>query len=168
MPPQKNAGAKASKRVSGVQSKNARFIQSFVSDLRTGDEVTDVYISRVTARLGNGRMMVFYMDSENRPQIVQTVIRGTFRGKAKRSVWIDVGSIVVIAHSGISGSASFEIMAILSDDEIKEIRKLKTIDARIFDSNILDKDVLLSDNPTESGFEFETAEVMDDDEIDNI
>lgn len=168
MPPQKNTGAKASKRVSGVQSKNERFIQSFVSDLRNGDEVTDVYLSRVTGRLGNGRMLLFYMDSDKLPHIVQGVIRGTFRGKSKRSVWIDIGSIVLIADSGISGSATFEIMAVLSDDEIKDIRKVHDIDSRIFDSNILDKDILLSDKPTETGFEFETPDEMPDEEVDKI
>lgn len=169
MPPQKNSGAKASKRVSGVQAKNARFIQSFMGDIRKEGKADDVYVARVIARLGNGRMEVFYMDASSRPQTVQAVIRGSFRGKGKRSVWIDIGTIVVIADSGIAGSAEFEIMAILSADEIRDLRKEIEIDARIFELDNRDKEMLKSERQTVSdGFEFEKAEELEDDDIENI
>jgi hypothetical protein len=164
MPPQKNAGAKASKRVSGVQSKNSRFIQSYLDDLRCEGKADDVYIGRVIGRLGSGRMDVFYIDADSKPQTVQSVIRGSFRGKGKRSVWIDVGSIVAIAYSGISGSAEYEIMAVLSQEDLNSLRRETTIDPRILDITNVDKDVLKSDNPIpDGGFEFETIE---EDEID--
>jgi hypothetical protein len=169
MPPQKNSGAKSSKRVSGVQAKNARFIQTFMSDIRSEGKAEDVYVSRVIARLGNGRMEVFYMDASNQPQTVQAVIRGSFRGKGKRSVWIDIGTIVVIADSGIAGSAEFEIMAILSADEIRNLRKEIEIDPRIFELDNRDKDMLKSEREAVAGgFEFEKAEEIGDDDIENI
>ena len=167
MPPQKNAGAKASKRVSGVQSKNSRFIQSYLDDLRKEGKADDIYIARVIGRLGSGRMDVFYIDADNKPQTVQSVIRGSFRGKGKRSVWIDIGSIVAIADSGIAGSAEYEIMAVLSQDDLDSLRKETTLDPRILDITNVDKDLLKSDNPiTDGGFEFDREE--DEIDIDDI
>jgi hypothetical protein len=163
MPPQKNAGAKASKRVSGVQSKNSRFIQSYLDDLRSEGKVRDVYVSRVIARLGVGRMEVFYIDSANKPQTAQAVIRGSFRGKGKRSVWIDIGSIVVIADSGIGGSAQFEIMAVLAQDDIDTLRRETVLDPRILDITNVDKDVLKTDRLSlDGGFEFDKGDAIEE------
>ena len=159
MPPQKNTGAKASKRVSGVQSKNSRFIQSYLDDIHKEGSADDVYVSRVIARLGDGRMEVFYIDAKKNPKTVQAVIRGSFRGKGKRSVWIDVGCIVIIADSGIAGSAEFEIMAILDQNDLNSLKRETTLDPRIIDTANTDKDVLTSDRPTtDGGFEFDTTE----------
>lgn len=166
MPPQKNTGAKAAKRVTGVQSKNSRFIQSYLDDLHKEGHVEDVYIGRIIGRLGNGRMEVFYIDTEKKPQTVQAVIRGSFRGKGKRSVWIDVGSVVAIADSGIAGSAEFEIMAILDQSDVNALRKETTLDARILDTANTDKDALKSDRPAlDGGFEFDREEEVDIDAI---
>jgi hypothetical protein len=154
MPPQKNSGTKASKRVSGVEAKNSRFITAFMEDIRDG-EVSDVYVSRVISRLGNGRMGIIYMDSQNQPHIVQAVIRGSFRGKGKRGVWIDIGSIVIISDSGVSGSAEFEIMAVLSPEEVSHIRKDLELDPRIFDINNTDPKLLMSDQPAPDEIVFE-------------
>lgn len=159
MPPQKNAGAKASKRVSSVQTKNSRFIKAYLDDIRSEGKADDVYISRVIGRLGDGRMEVFYVDAKKRAHTVQAVIRGSFRGKGKRSVWIDVGSIVIIVDSGLSGSAEFEIMAILEQDDLDSLRRETTLDPRILDITNVDKDVLTSDRPTiDSAFEFDRGE----------
>ena len=163
MPPQKNSGAKSSKRVSGVESKNARFIQTYLDDIRRKQSTENVYVARIIARLGDGRMDAFYLDEENKPQTAQVVIRGSFRSKGKRSVWIEVGSIVIIASSGIPGSAEFGIMAILSQEDLNALKREITIDPRILDTASVDKVVLKSDIITpDGGFEFDTAE----DEID--
>lgn len=169
MPPQKNAGAKASKRVSGVQSKNSRFIQSYLDDLHKEGKADDVYVSRVIARLGDGRMEVFYIDEKKRPQTVQAVIRGSFRGKGKRSVWIDVGSIVIVADSGIAGSAEFEIMAILDQNDLNNLKRETELDARILDITTVDKDALKSDRPAdEGGFEFDKSDDESEVDIDDL
>ena len=166
MPPQKNAGAKASKRVSGVQAKNSRFIQSYLVDLRKEGKVEDVYIGRIIGRLGNGRMEVFYMDNKQKPQTIQAIIRGSFRGKGKRSVWIDIGSIVAIADSGIAGSAEFEILAILDQVDLNALKSETTLDPRVLDTMNTDKDILKSDRPVaDGGFEFETID-NEEEEID--
>lgn len=168
MPPQKNTGAKASKRVSGVQSKNSRFIQSYLDDIHKEGHAEDVYVARVISRLGNGRMDVFYLDATKCPQTTQAIIRGSFRGKGKRSVWIDVGSIIMIADSGIPGSAEFEIMAILDQNDLNNLKREITVDPRILDTANVDKDILKSKNcvVVDNGFEFDT--INEDIEVDDI
>jgi hypothetical protein len=104
-------------------------------------------------------MDIFYIDSKNKPQTAQAVIRGSFRGKGKRSVWIDIGSIVVIADSGIGGSAQFEIMAVLAQDDIDTLRRETVLDPRILDITNVDKDVLKTDRlGLDGGFEFDKGE----------
>jgi hypothetical protein len=163
MPPQKNSGAKASKRVSGVEAKNSRFIQAYLGDLHRDGKADDVYVARVIARLGNGRMDVFYLDKYGSPNTTQAVIRGSFRGKGKRSVWVDIGSIVMIGDSGIAGSAEFEIMAILSQDDLNSLRRETTIDPRILDITKVDKEQLKSSTcpVADGGFEFDASEDVD-------
>lgn len=144
--PQKNSGAKASKRVSGVEVKNNKFIQTFMNDVASGEEVKFVFVARVIKKLGNGRVEVVYQ-GKNGFQIAQAIIRGSFRGKAKRSMWIEVGSIVVIADSGVPGSAEFGIMALLDDDQVRDTRKTMELNPRLFDITETDPASLLSNRP---------------------
>jgi hypothetical protein len=168
MPPQKNSGNKSVKRESGVVLKNRKFIQAFLEDVREDSDVSDIYVARVMKKMGNGRMEVFYVDNKQHPHVVQSIIRGSFRGKGKRSVWIDDNSVVIIADSGIGGSAAFEIMAVLSQDEIHDLKKTKEVDPRILAMNIMDTAQLMSDQPMipENGFEFDVSATKQEEEID--
>lgn len=131
MPPQKNSGNKRSKKESGTVLKNRRFFQNFLADVRSEEGITDVYVSRVLRKMGNGRMEVFYIDSRGNAQIKQALIRGSFRGKGKHGVWIDVGSFVIIGDSGVGGSAEFGIMAVLSPDDMRLLKTELDVDPRI-------------------------------------
>jgi hypothetical protein len=169
MPPQKNSGNKSVKKESGVVVKNRKFIRSFVDEMREESDVSDIYVARVLKRMGNGRMEVFYLDNQHRPHMTQAIIRGSFRGRGKRSVWIDENSIVIVADSGLGGSAEFEIMALLSSDEIRDIRKVKELDPRILATDVMDASQLMTDQPSlaEPGFEFDNV-VQTEADIDNI
>jgi hypothetical protein len=168
MPPQKNSGNKGAKRETGVSAKNNKFIQFFLDDVRKEGGVEDVHVARILKKMGNGRVQIFYVDEKSKPQTVQGVIRGSFRGKGKRSVWIEENSIVIIADSGIGGSAEFEVMAVLSPDQVRDLRKEKDIDPRILAMGVTDTEQLMSDKPLVSGeFEFDaTAEDADSSDID--
>jgi hypothetical protein len=172
MPLQKNSGNKGAKRETGVSSKNRTFIQTFIDDVRVGENVEDVYIAKVIKTNGNGRLQVFFIDDSQRPTLAQAVIRGSFRGRGKRSVWIDVKSIVLIASSGVGGSAEYSIMAVLTGDNVRDIRKFREIDARILTSDDISEDQLLQAvhpaNTEERGFEFDIPETVDTVDIDNI
>jgi len=166
MPPQKNSGNRAAKRSSPVDAKNKRFIASFMSDVKEGGLATEgVYVARVTNKYGSGRMGVFYMDEDGRPQMVQAIIRGSFRGKGKRDVWIDIGSIVIVATSGIAGSREFEIMSVLTDDDAKQLRREAEIDPRIFDINNVDKATLLDDSAALPDIVFEKEDEVNVDAV---
>jgi len=169
MPPQKNAGNKGAKRETGVSVKNRKFIQSFLEDTRKEGGVDDVYVSRIIRKMGNGRVEAFFVDKTNKPRLVQAVIRGSFRGRGKRSVWIDDSAIVMIADSGIGGSAEYEVVAVLSPEDIRDLRNETPIDPRILAVEVLDTAVLLSDKPlNEGGFEFEAPEKKEEEEEINI
>ena len=62
-------------------------------------------------------------------------------------MWIEVGSIVVIADSGVPGSAEFGIMALLDDDQVRDTRKTMDLSPRLFDITETDPASLLSNRP---------------------
>jgi hypothetical protein len=171
MPPQKNTGNKGAKRETGVSMKNNRFITSFLDDIRKEGNVADVHVSRIMRKMGNGRVEVFYVDEKKKPHTVQAVIRGSFRGRGKRSVWIDDNAIVIVADSGIGGSAEFEVVAVLSPEQLHDLRKETEIDPRVVAFGVVDTAVLMSDKPMDADdvFEFEAAqEVEEEINIDEI
>jgi hypothetical protein len=164
MPPQKNSGQKACKRDSGVSRKNTKFISTFIGD----SDVSNTFIGRIIAKCGSGRMEVFYLDGKY-PKTVKAVIRGTFRGKGKRDAWMDVGSIVLLEDSGLEGPRQYEIMALLSPDDIRDIRKTTDLDPRILAIDNVDKDLLLSEKQVDpsGGFDF-IAEEEGEVELDEL
>jgi hypothetical protein len=101
------------------------------------------------------------------PKIVQAVIRGSFRGKSRKSVWIDLGSIVMIVKSGLAGSAEFEIMGVLSQDDIDDVRKTIELDPRILAIDNTDKSLLVSDKQPDpsGGFDFIQEQEIDIEEL---
>jgi hypothetical protein len=170
MPPQKNSGNRGSKKADNVHAKNKRFIGALLDDIRSGEDTNDVYIARIIRKMGNGRVEVFFIDSMNQTQIKQALIRGSFRGKGKRAVWIEVGTIVIVADSGISGSAEFEIMAVLSQDDIQSIRKDMEIDPRILAIDVTDTDALKnSKSGVGEGYVFENEDSEEtEDEVETV
>jgi hypothetical protein len=87
--------------------------------------------------------------------LAQAVIRGSFRGKGKHAVWIDPGSIVLAADSGIPGSASLEIMALLDQTSLDKIRKYIEIDSRILAIDNTDGARLMDGSAADDGIVFE-------------
>ena len=177
MPPQKNSGNKGAKRETGASSKNRRFVQNFLDDLRTEGVVADVHIARILRKMGNGRMEVFYVDNEKKTSkgtITQAKIPGKFSGRGKHSVWIDIGTFVAVADSGITGAGEFEIVAVFTPDQMRDISKEFTVDPRVLAVDITDGTQLTTKTAqtmgTTSGYEFDVlGEEEDEDvEIDEI
>lgn len=173
MPPQKNSGNKGAKRESGTATKNKRFVNDLLSDLKNQDDVSDIYIAKIVKKLGNGRLETeFYTKDEATDQITHhtkhAVIPGRFRGKGKHSVWIDVGSVVALGDAGVG--ADLIIMAVLTRQQLKEISKSMYIDERIMNADSTKSD------EAEDGFEFEEEKPqnkllqkeLEDDDIDHI
>jgi len=176
MPPQKNSGNKKGRRETGASVKNRHFIGDLMSDLRQNNHVEDVYLGRVTRKLGNGRVEVFYVANEKVKTFdhegnevekfvansyqKQATIKGSFRGKGKHSVWIDVGTVVAVADAGLG---HLMIMAVLTRDQLQDIAKTTYVDERILkeglDGNNQEDDAIVFD---------EKADELSDGDIDDI
>lgn len=141
---QKNSGNKGRKRESGVSKRHNLLISNLMSDLRNEGKADDVYIARVLRKLGNGRVEVFYVTKEiqqtfDREGIEiekevyvthegQAIIKGSFRGRGKHSVWVDLGGIVVVSDTGLG---ILEIVGVLTQEQLNDISKTSFVDERI-------------------------------------
>jgi hypothetical protein len=149
------SGHKAQRNSEGSKARhNREHIDDLLDDYRKGEKTDGVYVGRITRRMGSGRMEVFYIrtvidnDDEEalafempvkkapkeRQEAVQQIIpmRGGLRGKAKRTVWVDIDSLVMIAETGLSGT-THEIVAVFSPEQVARYRKLKPdADERLF------------------------------------
>lgn len=175
---QKNSGNKGRKRESGVAVRHRNLITALMDDYRREGKVDGVHIGRVTRKLGNGRVEVFYVamvkektfDKEGneveklvpRSYEKQAIIKGSFRGRGKHSVWVEIGGIVVISDTGVG---IMEIVGILSQEQLNDLAKVTEFDERIMKP------------PATAGYEqrtdgIEFAEESDEDisegDIDNI
>lgn len=152
--PRNNTGGSGHKSQSNSEGSKARnnreFVDALLDDYQSGDSTEGVYVARILKRMGSGRMEVFYMDELGKP--IQRIVpmRGGLRGKGKKSVWIDIDSLVMVAETGLAG-ATHEIVAVFSEAQIARFKKVcPDADPRLFlRSNGGETTV------KEEGFEFE-------------
>ncbi len=120
---------------------NRTIVDNLLDDYRDGMNTDDVYVGRVLRRMGCGRMEVFYTytdlseeEGRRRVEVTQIVpMRGGLRGKGKKDVWVDPGSLVVIAATGLA-QTTHEIVAVFTSGQIARLRKLKSdLDPRLFE-----------------------------------
>jgi hypothetical protein len=123
-------------------------------------------------------MEVFYIEMmknkngslESHSKVTQAKIPGRFSGRGKHSVWIDVGTFVAIVNTGVNGPAAFEIAAVFTPEQMRDVANEFQIDARILAVDNVDSSQLISNKGLASndlGFEFEGT-VDEDVDIDNI
>lgn len=150
-------------RIPPGASRNKLLCDNIIDDI-INDESEDVYIARVL-KTGEGRSDVFYMDAKGRPQIVNAMIEGKFRGRMKHSIRIESGTIVAIYDD--KSIKKHIIVAVLNQEQVRRIYKLKILDPRIFAIDSTDPVVLLSKKPSddEFGFMFDTSDKPDNDEV---
>ena len=171
------SGHKAQRNSEGSKARhNREHIDALLDDYRKGEKVEDVYVGRVTRRMGSGRMEVFYIKTvedkddeealafeapvKKAPKVrhvdVQQIVpmRGGLRGKAKRTVWVDIDSLVMIAGTGLSGT-THEIIAVFSPEQVARYRKIfPHADERLFlkggaDAAVADQDGIIFDATAE-------------------
>lgn len=175
------SGHKAQRNSEGSKARNNRcLVDDLLDDIRNGENVNDVHVARVTKRMGCGRMEVFYLEEvieekkkddwltgetskKVEERVVQQIVpmRGGLRGKGKRTVWVDLDSLVMIAETGLAGT-THEIVAVFSPEQVSKLRRLKPdMDERYFLKGSADVS-----SKQEVGFEFE--EEKEEVDIDNI
>lgn len=142
---QKNSGNKGAKR-SGAGEKSRREIAKIFDFLHKEDDNVlpkGIHIAKVIHKFGNGRVEVFYVEKEvetfegndggtiekeqTRTYEKQAIIRGTFRGRGKREVWIDIGTNVVVQEN----LDILEVIAVLSRDQLRQLSDQIFIDKRV-------------------------------------
>lgn len=172
MPPQKNSGNKGAKRETGASVKNRKFVQNFLDDLRVEGGVADVHIGRILRKMGDGRMEVFYVDNTKKTErgsVAQAKIPGKFSGRGKHSVWMDIGTFVAIASNGLGGGVGYEIAAVFTPDQMREISKEFNVDPRVLAVDITDGAKLTTksvQNTATAGYEFDVIGEEDEEDID--
>jgi hypothetical protein len=178
------SGHRAQRNSEGSKARhNREHIEDLLDDYRKGEKTDGVFVGRVTRRMGCGRMEVFYMrpvidtDPEERlmyepekakaAQVrmvpVQQIIpmRGGLRGKAKKTVWVDIDSLVMIAETGLAG-ATHEIIAVFNAEQVAKYRKLvPTADERLFLKSG-------DDQEDEGGIQFDTTAGDEEVDVDDI
>jgi hypothetical protein len=110
-------------------NKSDPVIRNYIEDLRAKD-TEHVHIARVLKFNGDGRVEVVYCIGD-KGIIAQVIIPGRFRGKAKYSSMVDVGSFLLIGETGVTGPASLEMIALISDEQMDKIKNVVDVDKRI-------------------------------------
>ena len=159
------SGHKAQRNSEGSKARhNREHIDDLLDDYRKGEKTDGVFVARVLRRMGNGRMEIFFIkeveDSDDEetlaadhPLLLPTVkpkkapkirkeptqqivpMRGGLRGKAKKTVWVDIDSLVMVADTGLGGT-THEIIAVFSADQVARYRKfVPDADERLFLKN---------------------------------
>jgi hypothetical protein len=130
------SGHKSQKNSEGNKAKNNRLKSDAALDDIALDEAEGIVIGRVIRRLGCGRMEVFYVekkpDMPKYDRLINAALRGGLRGKGKKSVWVDVDSLVVCAETGLAGK-THEILSVLTQEQVAHYRKMcPDADPRLF------------------------------------
>jgi len=169
--PKNTTGGKHKGRKNGegnTARKNRLLIEAFISDIRSDGECEQIHVARVVQRAGNGRMGVFWVDDKKVARTANVPIKGSLRGRGKSQARIDVGSVVMLSETGLGGCHAFEIIAVMTDEQVGLIKSEMDLDSRILAKNVVDTSELLAGIVPEAGFEFDyvVAPKPDDGEID--
>jgi hypothetical protein len=153
---------------------NREFIDDLIDDYRNKQDTSGVFVGRVLRRMGSGRMEVLYMvkkkgdtiEKEREESIQQIMpMRGGLRGKAKKTVWVDIDSLVMIAETGLAGT-THEIIAVFSPEQVAKYRNLfPDADERLFLKN---GNVDAEEGERGGGIVFEEEEENAELDVDNI
>jgi hypothetical protein len=164
MPKNMSGGSahKAQRNSEGSKARNNRcLVDDLLADYEVGEKLPDIYVGRIVRRMGSGRMMVFYMNHYNQGTEQIIPMRGGLRGKGKKSVWVDVDSLVMVVETGLAGT-THEIVGVFSETQIARYKKLfPEADPRLF----LKGTVETTEKPPEELFEFNNEEDVDVDAI---
>jgi len=136
------SGHKSQRNSEGSKARaNRELVNDLLDDYKNGEKTDGVHVGRILRRMGNGRMEVMYFvnrrgdeHEESRTEMMQQVMpmRGGLRGKGKGTVWVDIGSLVLIAETGLA-QTTHEIMAVFLPEQVARYRRLKPdADERLF------------------------------------
>ena len=119
---------------------NNKIGDKMLDDLMDEAKIDGAFVGRVMRRLGDGRMEIFYTAKETIQEkertvdkLIQAPIRGGMRGRGKKDVWVDVGSVVLFEETGLGGMATHRILSVFTDAQIARYKSIvKDADPRLF------------------------------------
>ena len=135
------SGHKAQRNAESSKARNNRtVVDDLLDDYRDNSNTDGVFVGRILRRMGCGRMEVFYVTKkhnefegthlEDKTQIMPMC--GALRGKGKKNVWVDPGSLVIVVETGLAGT-THEIRAVFSAEQVARLRKVRPdMDDRLF------------------------------------
>ena len=135
--PQKNSGNK-NKGQSASHKNHDKLIRDFIDDMMSNGYVEDIYIGKIVRMFGNSRVEVVYQKKVNDEilvDVVQASIPGKFQGRNKRHFWIESGSLILVADTGLG----FELVGLLSRDDMQTIKKYTKINHNISGDEVIDE-----------------------------
>lgn len=127
------SGHKSQKNSEGNKARNNRLKgDALLDDIMDEVSTAGVLIGKVTRRLGCGRMEIANFSDKGELTLMQAPLRGGMRGKGKKSVWVDIGSLVLVASTELGGK-THEIFAVMTPEQVTRLRKIKPdADPRLF------------------------------------
>jgi len=127
------SGHRSQRNSEGNKARNNRIKGDLLlDDLFNQEETEGVVVGKVTRRLGCGRMEICHFNEKGEAFLLQAPLRGGMRGKGKKSVWVDIGSVVIVAETDLGGK-THEIIAVMSPDQLARYRNLMPkADPRLF------------------------------------
>lgn len=151
---------RAQRNSEGSKARNNRcLVDALLDDLASGEKIKDVFVARVMKRMGSGRMQVFYMNPAQQGTEIIVPMRGGLRGRGKATVWVDTGSLVMVAETGLGG-ITHEIVAVFSEIQVTRYKKLvPDADPRLFAKGDID-------TAATDAFEFDAGAGEEEQEVD--
>jgi hypothetical protein len=127
------SGHRSQRNSEGNKARNNRIKGDLLlDDLFNEEEIDGVLVGKVTRRLGCGRMEICHFNEKGEAFLMQAPLRGGMRGKGKKSVWVDIGSVVIVAETDLSGK-THEIIAVMTPEQLARYRVIMPkADARLF------------------------------------
>lgn len=146
---------------------NNKIGDKMLDDLMDSADINGAFVGRVMRRLGDGRMEIFYTTKETIQgkerkvdKLIQAPIRGGMRGRGKKDVWIDVGSVVLFEETGLGGMATHRILSVFTEVQIARYKSIVTdADPRLF------LKAASADTDVQDGIEFTEETEVDIDDI---
>lgn len=145
-----------------VNRNNDDLLDKYMHDTRKDGRVPDVYIARVIKKFGGGRVNLFYIGADQKPQVKQAFIRNLLRKSG-----VEEDTVVMVADTHLSGNMQYEIMAVIPRDKLREINKDLKLDNRILDFKNCDAEKLMIKPVYDEGFTFDIASESESDEQEN-
>jgi hypothetical protein len=132
--PRNMSGGSGHRSQSNSESSKARnnrtLVDAYLDDVRDGAVLKDVFVGKILKRMGSGRMAVYV---NGREQVIP--MKGGLRGKGKKSVWVDIDSVVLVAETGLAG-LTHEIVGVFSETQVHLYKKLcEDADPKLFIKN---------------------------------